>query len=234
VCRIDADRIARDYADQQLVPGRYIRLDVSDTGCGMSPEMLSRIFDPFFSTKFTGRGLGLAAIVGVVRAHRGGIHVGSTVDKGTVFTILFPAPATPHLRNETNSATSAGLAGKSILVVDDEEVIREVVEAALLEHGAEVLLAEDGTQGIDLFRRYASEIDVVLLDMTMPVVGGEVVFEAIRSIRPDATVVITSGFSEQESRERLAGCPPSTFVQKPFTFDQLIDALAGVLPAKRT
>ncbi len=220
-----------NYVGHPLTAGPYVCLEVVDDGCGMTTETLARIFDPFFTTKATGRGLGLSALLGIVRSHHGAVHVDSAPGAGTTFTVLFPpATARPTVRRAPAREYERLPPGSTVLVVDDEPDIREVVQAVLEARGARVLVAEDGMAGIAQFRAHAHEVDIVLLDMTMPGMGGEVVFREILSIRPDARVVVASGYTEQDALARLdddrrmAG-----FVHKPYTAQALVDKIGAAL-----
>mgnify|MGYP000711947813 CR=1 FL=1 len=226
---LDAKRIAAEFADHELQPGLYVVLEVRDTGCGMTPEVQSRIFDPFFTTKFAGRGLGLSAILGIVRAHRGAITVSSQVGVGTVFRVLFPAVAGRTKVVAPPAKTPTLPRGATVLVIDDEADIRDVVEAVLSRRGVKVLTAADGQQALELFRRQADDIDVVLLDMNMPGLSGEAVFRALREIRPDVRVVLSTGYSEQEAALRFAGVPLAGFVHKPYTATALVEKIGAAI-----
>lgn len=228
---LDERQIASEFTGQPLTPGRFVRLRVRDSGCGMSPETLARIFEPFFTTKFTGRGLGLATMLGTVRAHRGGVKVRSTVGQGTEFTLLFPAGAL-HRRTALPMPSVARLPDNArILVVDDEQDIRDVVRAVLESRGATVLTAEDGLRGVEVFRENSSRIDLVLLDMTMPGMSGEEVLREIRAINPSARVLLSSGYSESEANQRFSSHRANGFVQKPYTANELVQKLSDALRA---
>ena len=222
---LDAARVAAEFADQKLTAGQYVCLEVKDTGCGMTPETLSRMFDPFFSTKFAGRGLGLSAILGIVRAHHGAITVTSQVGVGTVFRVLLPAAAA---RVETVRAEKKGNRlprGLTVLVIDDEEEIRDVVESVLGSRGINVLTAEDGYHALRIFKQHANEVDAVLLDMNMPGMSGEAVFQELLAIRPDVKVIVSTGYSEQETALCFADRPLAGFVHKPYTASALVDQI---------
>lgn len=222
------------FPGQGLKPGSYVSLSVRDSGCGMSAATLERIFEPFYTRKPRGRGLGLAAIRGIVRGHSGGIRVESTLGVGTTFTIVLPALNAPQPAIPTGSESlpPAGAAG-TILVIDDEEDIREVVQSILSGRGLGVITAHDGRSGVETFRRESDHIDAVLLDLTMPGMDGAEVYQALRAIRPDVQVILSSGFSESDAIARLGDAPIARFVHKPYTLAALLDAVNGALVRDR-
>ncbi len=200
----------------RLFPGRYVMLEVHDTGSGMSPETIARIFDPFFTTKFTGRGLGLSAVQGIVRGHRGALKVYSKPGQGTTFKVLFPASMQPVPQV---AAPSAGnLAGQgTILIVDDEDIVRQTARHTLERYGYRTIMARHGAEALDLFRRTPDGIALVLLDLTMPVMSGEETLRELQLLHPDVRVLLTSGYNEVEAMQRFAGKGLAGFIQKPYT-----------------
>ncbi|MBI1754470.1 MAG: PAS domain S-box protein [Acidobacteria bacterium] len=218
---LDSDFISSTFPTQALAPGLYVTLEVSDTGHGMSPQTMARIFDPFFTTKPTGRGLGLAAMLGILRAHKAGLKIYSEEGKGSSFKAYFPAAegvarASGHL----GTAGPVALQGK-VLLVDDEATILDAIGPALEALGLRVILARDGQEAVDAFKADPASIDLVLMDLTMPRMDGRDAYQAMRRIRPDARVILSSGYNEMESVQSLAGKGLAGFLQKPYTLEAL-------------
>ncbi len=225
---VQADRsyLSEMLFDDELAPGLYVCLQISDTGAGMSPETRDRIFDPFFTTKFTGRGLGLAAVLGIMRAHRGAIKVYSEVGRGTTFKMLLPAAegaaealTRPPAKDRPEATT--GL----VLVVDDETSVRTVVKRLLESAGYAVITAADGEEGVEVFRAHHPHVRAVILDVTMPRMGGEEAFRRLRQIDPDVRVILSSGYSEQEATSQFAGKGLAGFLEKPFRAEALFECV---------
>lgn len=213
---------------QDLPEGQYVFLEVSDTGCGMEATTLERIFEPFFSTKFTGRGLGLAAVLGIVRGHRGAMKVYTELGKGSTFKLLLPA-AGDDLQTVTLPTVAQWTGSGTILVVDDDETVRSLCQRMLERMGFTVLHAADGRQALEVFREHAGTIRCVLLDLTMPVMDGEETFRELRRLDPAVRVLLSSGYNEQEVISRFVGKGLAGFVQKPYQFSALQTALRTAL-----
>lgn len=215
-------------------PGTYVYLEVRDSGCGMDEATRGRIFDPFFTTKFAGRGLGLAAVSGIIRSHKGRMQVDSVPGKGSTFKLFLPALQSSAAGNEDRPSPAYLRGTGTILIADDEDVVRRLAQAMLEHCGYSVLLAGNGLEAVDLFRRKAHEIRAVLLDITMPIMGGDDAFKEMRAIRPDVPVVFSSGYSELEAREQFAGAGLTGFIQKPYTLARLAEKFRALLETAPT
>ena len=228
-CReIDATEAGTTFAGQGVAPGRYVTLRVSDTGCGMQPEVQARIFDPFFSTKGTGRGLGLSAMLGILRGHQACIEICTEPGRGSDFRIHFraslaeipgpacAAPGAPRIRFQGQ-----------VLLVDDEADLRASF-GGMLEHlGFTVVAVRDGVEALERFR--PGEFALVLMDLTMPRMDGKEAFLQMQARDPAVKVVLVSGYSEMEAIEPLLGTRPAGFIQKPFSLQELTVALEKAL-----
>ncbi len=230
VIEVDAGYFAGSQTGDDLRGGTYVFVDVSDAGAGMDPETQRKIFDPFFTTKFLGRGLGLAAVLGIVRVHGGAIKVASRMGEGTTIRVLFPRGACETDEPIESVHVPEKLSGTgTILVVDDEETVRETARAMLESLGFDVIEAGDGVEAVEAMRSHAERIRAVLLDMTMPRLDGEKAFFALRGMNPEAPVILMSGYDEQDVTRRLAGRRLAGFLQKPFRASDLVERLRQVL-----
>jgi len=216
------------FAGQGLDPGAYVTLQVSDTGCGMPAELLTRIFDPFFSTKGTGRGLGLSAMQGILRGHRAGLEIQSEPGRGSTFQIHFKATEArlPLTGPSDPSAHKDHFHGK-ILLVDDEADLRFSYGSMLQHLGFRIVAARDGYEALERFQ--PGEFTLVLMDLTMPRMDGKEAFFQMKARDPEVKVVLVSGYSEQEAIEPLAGLKPAAFIQKPFSLEVLTRTLERAL-----
>ena len=234
VMQADAPYLAGTMLSPQVAPGEYVFLEIRDTGCGMSPEILSKIFNPFFTTKFTGRGLGLAAVLGIVRGHGGAMKVTSEVGQGSTFRLLLPSTGAPVVaRPPEPPAPQVSRGSGTVLVADDEPAVRLVASRLLEVGGYTVVLAKDGREALDLFTKTPSEFTVILMDLTMPRMDGLEAFVAIRRVRADIPIVLMSGYNEQDAVGRFAGQSLTAFVQKPFSPAELREAFRGLFDLQK-
>ena len=223
--------LAASRCEEKPPPGRYVFLEVRDTGCGMDPETMQRMFDPFFSTKATGRGLGMSAVLGIVRAHHAAILVESNPGRGTIFTVLFQISALAiRGTSETTPPVPPRPQGAHgcILVVDDEVSLCDVASRMVERLGFTTLRALDGAQAVTIFREREAGITAVLMDLSMPNMDGVDACREMMRIRPGVPVVLMSGFSEQDAVSRFEGVGLAGFLQKPFKLDALQRVLARI------
>ncbi len=221
---VGEETVATAASGTGIAPGPAVRLVVRDTGCGMDAETAERIFDPFFTTKFTGRGLGLAACHGIVRSHEGALCVESGPGEGTTFTAYFPIDPGPPARMRAEGGEPA-----RVLVVDDEEAVREAAQLSLERVGYRVATAASGAEAVTRLREDPSAFDLVLLDLTMPDLGGEGTFRALRRLRADLPVLLTSGYDASEAARRMRVEGLWAFLPKPFDPDTLAARVAEIL-----
>jgi CheY-like chemotaxis protein len=211
-------------------PGRYVRISIADTGTGMDRATQERIFDPFFTTKAMGRGtgLGLASAYGIIRNHGGIINLNSKLGEGTTFNIFLPA-SKKEIPEEKTITERFSMGTETILLVDDEDVVVDIGKKTLEKMGYNVLTARNGKEAIELYKHNQAEIDIVVLDMVMPEMGGGEVYDVLKEINPNAKVILSSGYSvEGEATEILErGC--NGFVQKPFKPGVLTEKIREIL-----
>jgi two-component system, cell cycle sensor histidine kinase and response regulator CckA len=230
----DEATLSRSMVPHRLPAGRCVYLRVRDTGGGMTPETLARIFDPFFSTKSAGRGLGLAAVLGIVRARGGAIMVESSPGAGAEFTLLFP-PAAAAARAGAEAPAEAALQWQgsgTVLIADDDEAVLPLAARMVERLGCRPLCAADGRAAVDLFRENASAVQCVILDLTMPRLGGLEACDQILACRPGTPVILSSGYSEIEMKTRFGGREIAGFLQKPYRFSDLSQLLQSALHAR--
>jgi nitrogen-specific signal transduction histidine kinase/CheY-like chemotaxis protein len=227
---VDADSLQAVHKANDMCAGEHVFVEVADNGSGLTQGELEKIFDPFYTTKFTGRGLGLAVVLGIVRSHRGAIQVDSRPGEGTTFRVLLPVSKETAPRHDGPGPEVLDWRGRgTVLVVDDEPAIRTVAKRILTRVGMKAVLARDGREGARLFGEMADEIDLVILDLTMPRMSGEEALQKIREIRPDAKVLLTSGYSEQDAVSRFTNDELAGFLQKPYTMIELIEKIRDIV-----
>lgn len=217
-------------AAKGLPPGRYEYIEIGDTGCGMSEGEVEKIFDPFYTSKEGGHGLGLSAVLGIVVGHGGAIDVKSVEGVGTTFKVYFPASDQEVLKEEDSGQQNSRIEiTGSILVADDEEENRELLTAIFAKIGCDIVLAQDGQHALDTFEQDSDSFELLVLDITMPRLSGIDALKKIRAIRNDIPAVLISGYSEKELIEHEFQGPNTHFVQKPFRIDEFMQALNSVL-----
>jgi len=227
---LDEQDLHSAYTIEPLAPGRYVLLEVADTGIGMAPEVLARIFDPFFTTKTTGRGLGLSAMLGILRGHGAGLRIHSEVGRGSSFRLCFPASGEPATAADPiPGGTAAPRLRGRVLLVDDEDLILQTIGAALGAMGLEVSTARDGLEALERFRDSRPRPDLVLMDLTMPRMDGREAFGAMHDLDASVPIVLSSGYTEGDSLETLAGQGLAGFIQKPYQIKELRLLLQRVL-----
>lgn len=211
--------------ERELSPGQYVCVQVNDNGCGMTPEVAARLFDPFFTTKASGRGLGMSVVQGIVHGHQGTIRVESVPGQGTTFRVLLPAVAEPPL-----TASDGALSNRAVvLVVEDEPCVREVTTRALKSQGLMVLSAASSGEGVELLQRHRDAVTVVLLNLDMPGPAASEAIAALRRLRPDLKVILTTSQDQHEAARRCEEWRLTGFLQKPFKLEGLFEKVRGAL-----
>ncbi len=224
-----------EYVTGLVAGGNYVQLTVQDNGSGMDSETMKMIFDPFFSTKETGHGLGLAAVLGIVKGHHGALSVRSSKN-GTVFDLLFPvlatdSPAPSGIVVKTAVSTTTEPLTGMVLIIDDEAPVCMAVTDILGLEGIEAVSAHNGRDGVALYQRKLDDISLIILDLSMPGWDGQRTLEALRAINPNVCIILSSGYSEDEAMQRFDEEIPSAFLSKPYNVDGLLDVIKQNWPS---
>ena len=228
---ITAGHPENDYNGKAIPPGSYVCLEVTDNGCGMDEETKWRIFEPFYTTKFTGRGLGMSAVLGIINAHKGSLQLQSQRGQGSTFTLYLPAEQNDSVHEIiVPPITESQWRGQgTILLVEDEEQIRHIAKTFLEMFGFTVVEAANGKEALDLFQKNASDISLVLTDLGMPVMDGYALFNALKQLEPALPIIISSGFGDADVMSRIDHNEIAGLICKPYTHDKLSTLLQSVL-----
>lgn len=220
------------YKHQHIIAGNYACIEVRDTGCGMDQSTIDRATEPFFTTNFTGRGLGLSAVSGIVALHSGYLHIRSRVDSGTTFLLYFPVLLANPIPNEKLVSSSQGttqfISGKTFLYIDDDSIVRTLGKMMLEKRGATVLEADGGKEGVEILRDNTDRIDGVILDFAMPDQDGNITLIELRQLRPNIPVLLVSGYLKSHMSEVFHIEKPNAFLEKPFSYGNFITALENL------
>lgn len=217
----------KDHQGVTIKPGWYVLLEVSDNGCGMTDETRQRIFEPFYTTKFTGRGLGMSAVLGIIKAHGGALQLVSALGAGTTFKVYLPVQSNEVLLEGAGNpdAVESWHGHGTILLVEDEVLISQVASELLGKLGFRVIVASNGREAIELFQKNKSDIDLVVTDLGMPVLDGYGLIRELKIIAPELPIIITSGFGDVDINARIVQSDIAGLISKPYNYSQLRDAL---------
>jgi signal transduction histidine kinase/CheY-like chemotaxis protein len=232
---VTVDQRETDAFGTYIQPGAYICLDVTDTGCGMDEETQTRIFEPFYTTKLSGRGLGMSAIHGIIKSHRGMLQLTSKPGVGTTFKVFFPVPlSSDHSETASPASIPNEETNGTILLVEDEELLRVMGETLLEAMGFVSLTASNGSEALEIYRERGSEIDVILLDLIMPVLGGIETYHELRKISPAVPIIICSGYGVESVVDALENDPNAGFVHKPYKPEELRGLMVRMMGGTQT
>jgi CheY-like chemotaxis protein len=221
-----------DYHGKPISPGEYVCLEVTDNGCGMDEETKWRIFEPFYTTKFTGRGLGMSAVLGIIKSHAGALQLFSQPGQGTTFKVYIPAPAdeTTSGENQIESAPPALWQGSgTILLVEDEDQVRDIAKNFLELFGFTVMEAVNGREALKIYQKNAAGITLVVTDMGMPVMDGYELFHKLKSLDPELPIIVSSGYGDVEVSARIGSDNIAGIISKPYNPSQLREVLKCVV-----
>ena len=226
----DQGYLDQHWAKFDITPGEFVFVEVSDNGTGMTSETKARLFEPFYTTKFTGRGLGMSAVHGIVNGHGGAVILYSEPGKGTSLKILLPVSEQPFIvRPHLASPEHQDGHHQLVLVIDDDEEVRSTIKRVLEHYGYDVTTAQDGETGLSLFSEHVDNTRLVLIDLTMPGIGGVEVFRRLRHIKRSVPAILMSGYNEQDATQQFVGKGLAGFLHKPFLIDDLMGKIEEVL-----
>ena len=219
------------FTNTTLKNGIYALIEVKDTGIGMARETQKIIFDPFYTTKFIGRGLGLSAVLGIIRTHGGGIAIDSSPGKGTTFRVILPVDSTAMADVESVTASMSASTDRknTVLIIDDENEIATVAQEMLEMAQYTALIELNPLQGIETFRQHQEDIGLVLLDMAMPEMSGKDVLQILQGINPEIPIIISSGYTEDELTQAIGASTVAGFLQKPYRLNSLLEHVDAIL-----
>jgi CheY-like chemotaxis protein/two-component sensor histidine kinase len=230
-----AAQISREYSSfyPDLEPGDYVVLSVTDTGCGIPRNNMNKIYEPFFTTKTSGSGLGLSVVYGIVKQHKGFINVYSEPDKGTTFKVYIPSIGEAGVENGDAVEISIKGGDETILIVEDDEDMRKIVSEILQSLGYNIIIASNGEEGLEIFTERHDEIDFVILDVVMPKLGGREVYEGIKKIKPDVACLFVTGYSLNGSHTDFILEEGIEVLQKPYSFEDIAVKIRGALDKRK-
>jgi CheY-like chemotaxis protein len=230
-----ASKTFEDYNGKPIISGQYVCLEVTDNGCGMDETTKSKIFEPFYTTKFTGRGLGMSAVLGIINSHGGAIQLFSQLGQGTTFKVYLPA-LVDELRGSSDEGSSTSKAAwqgsGTILLAEDEEQVRFIAKELLEMFGFTVLEAINGKEALELYQTNAEDITLVLTDIGMPIMDGYALVDELKKLNPELPIIISSGFGDAEVKARIRSDNIAGIARKPYDSDKLRAVLKSVVNSK--
>ena len=229
VVSVDRAYLSECFSRGNITEGDYVCIQVSDNGCGMTPEVMEKVFDPFFTSKFTGRGLGLAAVLGIVKGHNGAIKIESQLDKGTTFSIILPKTNEQPTELIDSDEIADTQIECSILVVDDDMMVLNTCTDMLKQFVGDVQKEADPMKAIEFFKEHHKQLDLVMLDFMMPQMDGEELIEIFHSIDKDVPVLLMSGYNQNSLTPSMQFSNFSGFIQKPFNFQKMVSLIHRTL-----
>jgi CheY-like chemotaxis protein len=233
---ITADQSCKDHLGKVIPPGLYVCMEVTDNGCGMNEQTQQRIFEPFYSTKFAGRGLGMSAVLGIITSHKGALQLSSRPSLGTSIKVYLPVQTGDFAVDEAipQAAPVPWRGSGTILLVEDEEHILLITKTILKAVGFKVIEATNGREALELYHKNAADIRLVVTDMGMPIMDGYDLFHELKKISPDLPIIISSGFGDAVVTSRIPREHIAGLLSKPYNFDHLREVLTTVLAPVRT